>query len=61
MTEELATKACAQCRKTAKQIINTERNERVGWWCIACNHFEKAILRERLWRRVGELDELNNT
>lgn len=38
---------CPACGKGAEEIINAEEEKRVGWWCPACNHFEKAILRER--------------
>ena len=48
-TDDMKTKPC-KCGKTLQEIINTEENLRVGWWCPTCNAFEKAILRERLWR-----------
>lgn len=38
---------CLKCKGTAEEIINAEQNKRVGWWCRDCNHFQKAILRER--------------
>jgi uncharacterized Zn finger protein len=38
---------CPKCMSTAEEIINAEQNKRVGWWCRDCNHFQKAILRER--------------
>jgi len=38
---------CPACGKVAEEIINAEQKKRVGWWCSSCNHFEKAILREK--------------
>lgn len=59
--QDLTTKRCVKCGNTAEQIINTEQNERVGWWCIVCDNFERAILRERVWiKKVGKLNGYNN-
>jgi len=38
---------CPKCEKKAEEIIHAAENKRVGWWCRACDYFEKAILRER--------------
>jgi len=43
------------CGATAEEIINTEEKKRVGWYCSTCKRFEKAILRERLWRKNDSL------
>lgn len=44
---EMSRIPCPNCDKQAQEIIHAEQNIRVGWWCQACNHFHKAILRER--------------
>ena len=38
---------CPECKSKAEEIILASENKRVGWWCRTCNHFQKAILRER--------------
>jgi len=38
---------CPKCEKKPEEIIHAAENKRVGWWCRACDYFEKAILRER--------------
>ncbi len=48
LTDDMRTKSCT-CGKTLQEIINAEEKVRVGWWCPACNAFDKAILRERVW------------
>ena len=58
---DISIKECLRCGSISEEIINTERNERIGWWCIACNNFEDAILRERVWRKkLGKLNGANN-
>ena len=51
--EDLSQKPC-KCGGTMVQIINAEKNIRVGWWCTAdgCSNFTKAIGRERLVLRL---------
>ena len=46
---EMGVKECP-CGAVAEQVINAEEKKRVGWYCPACQRFEKAILRERVWR-----------
>jgi len=46
MTEVLKEIKCPKCKAPAKEVINAEQNIRRGWYCTACQHFEKAILRE---------------
>jgi|TARA_R100000781_G_scaffold81295_1_gene50120 hypothetical protein len=59
--DRLDIKPCQRCGSIAEQIINTERNERLGWWCIVCNNFEDAILREKVWvKKVGKLNGYNH-
>ena len=38
---------CPKCKSKAEEIILASENKRVGWWCRTCNHFQKAILREK--------------
>jgi hypothetical protein len=42
-------KRTCKCGEMAGQIIDVERRVRVGWYCSECEHFEKAIGRERSW------------
>jgi len=44
----MSKKTC-HCGAVAEEIINTEENKRVGWYCPSCQRFEKAVLRERVW------------
>jgi hypothetical protein len=47
---DLAYIDCPKCRQPAKEILNYEMGKngtRVGWWCVPCNHFEDAVLREK--------------
>ena len=50
--EDLKFTPCA-CGSKKEQIIDAERKVRIGWWCPICNAFEKAILRERVWRSTS--------
>ena len=45
--DEMSRIRCPKCSGEAEQIINAQENRRVGWWCKVCNHFERAIFRER--------------
>ena len=49
MTDMMKTLPC-KCGKTKDEVINAEQNLRVGWYCVACKDFTKAIGRERKWR-----------
>jgi uncharacterized Zn finger protein len=44
---EMSRIQCPKCTNWAEEIIHAQEKKRVGWWCRACDHFEKAILRER--------------
>ena len=50
MKKDLTTNVCPNCHKKSEQVINAEKQKRVGWYCPACRYFEKAILRETKWR-----------
>jgi|TARA_R110000822_G_scaffold9224_1_gene35952 hypothetical protein len=48
------------CGSAKEQVINAEKNVRVGWYCPSCRAFTKAIGREKVWRphnKIGEDDE----
>jgi len=47
LDSELEEIYCPKCGKIAKQVILAEKNIRRGWYCDHCEHFEKAIFRER--------------
>jgi hypothetical protein len=42
-------KTC-HCGQVSEEVINAEEKKRTGWYCPTCKRFEKAILRERVWR-----------
>ena len=44
---EMSRIQCPKCENHAEEIIHAQEKKRVGCWCRACDHFEKAILRER--------------
>lgn len=46
MSDDLSTNICPKCRATSEQVLNMETHKRVGWYCLECHYFEKAILRE---------------
>jgi Zn finger protein HypA/HybF involved in hydrogenase expression len=50
---EMSERECPRCKAKAEEVINVEevsalkiKKKRVGWYCVKCHHFEKAILRE---------------
>jgi len=43
---EMSERECPRCKAKAEEVINTEKRKRVGWYCVKCHYFEKAILRE---------------
>jgi len=45
----MSKKTC-HCGAVAEEVINVEEKKRTGWYCPTCKRFEKAILRERVWR-----------
>jgi hypothetical protein len=64
-TEELSTTNCLKCGATSEQVLNMETQKRVGWYCLKCEYFEKAILREtfihRFISKIGDkCDEKEN-
>ena len=54
MTEEneLIEKLC-KCGHTMAEVINAEKGFRVGWWCLKCGDFDKAVGRERKYIRLN--------
>jgi ribosomal protein S27AE len=46
MSMEMSEKPCERCKAKAEEVINAEERKRVGWYCLKCHFFEKAILRE---------------
>lgn len=44
--QDLSTNICPRCKGTSEQVLNMETGKRVGWYCVKCQHFEEAILRE---------------
>ena len=47
LSSDLRTTNCLNCGATSEQVLNMETRKRVGWYCLKCEYFEKAILRER--------------
>ena len=54
MTDDLRTNTCPRCKAISEQVLNMETRLRVGWYCLECHYFEKAILRETVIHRKGE-------
>jgi hypothetical protein len=54
-TEELSTTNCLKCGATSEQVLNMETQKRVGWYCLKCEYFEKAILRETFIHKVTKV------
>ena len=46
--DDLSTNRCPKCKETSEEVLNMETRRRVGWYCLKCEHFEQAILRERV-------------
>jgi len=46
--DDLSTNRCPKCKETSEEVLNMETRRRVGWYCLECQHFEEAILRERV-------------
>jgi len=51
---DLSTNICPKCHAVSEEVLNMEIRERVGWYCLKCHHFEKAILRETVIHKKGE-------
>jgi hypothetical protein len=54
--DNLSTNVCPQCHAISEQVLNMEIQQRVGWYCLKCHYFEKAILRETVIYKKGEND-----
>ena len=54
--DNLSTNVCPQCHAISEQVLNMEIRQRVGWYCLKCHYFEKAILRETVIYKEGEND-----
>lgn len=46
MSDDLSINTCPKCKATSEEVLNMETRKRVGWYCLKCQHFEQAILRE---------------
>ena len=46
MSDDLSTNICPKCKATSEEVLSMETRKRVGWYCLKCQHFEQAILRE---------------
>lgn len=46
----MARKPCPKCGGTMEEVIHAELSVRQGWWCPACNHWDVAIGRERIYK-----------
>ena len=44
----LKTRPCEQCGAPAMEVIHAEKQIRKGWYCPLCQHFTRAIFRERV-------------
>jgi RNase P subunit RPR2 len=54
MRNDLRTNTCPKCKAISEQVLNMETRLRVGWYCLECHYFEKAILRETVIHKKGE-------
>ena len=52
MSDDLSTNVCPKCKATSEEVLNMETRHRVGWYCLKCEHFEKAILRETVIHEI---------
>jgi len=46
MSNDMSTNACPKCKAASEEVLNMQQKKRVGWYCLKCEHFEQAILRE---------------
>ena len=46
MSDDLSTNVCPKCKATSAEVLNMETQKRVGWYCLKCQYFQEAILRE---------------
>ena len=54
MSDDLTTNTCPECKAISEEVLNMETHKRVGWYCLKCHYFEKAILRETVIYKKGE-------
>ena len=54
-TDDLSTNVCPKCKETSEQVLNIETQKRVGWYCLKCYYFKKAILRETVIHKVTKV------
>ena len=54
MSDDLSTNTCPKCKAISEEVLNMETHKRVGWYCLKCHYFEKAILRETVIYKKGE-------
>jgi hypothetical protein len=57
MSDDLSTNTCSKCKAISEEVLNMDIHKRVGWYCLECHHFEKAILRETVINKKGEDDD----
>ena len=55
MSDDLKTNVCPKCKETSEQVLNIETQKRVGWYCLKCENFQKAILRETVIYKVTKV------
>jgi hypothetical protein len=55
LSSDLSTNTCLKCGATSEQVLNIETQKRVGWYCLKCEYFQKAILRETVIHKVTKV------
>jgi hypothetical protein len=55
LSSDLSTNVCLKCKETSEQVLNIETQKRVGWYCLKCEYFQKAILRETVIHKVTKV------
>ena len=55
LSSDLSTNVCPKCEETSEEVLNMETRKRVGWYCLKCEYFEKAILRETVIYKVTKV------
>tara|TARA_R110002012_G_scaffold59607_3_gene156101 strand:- start:3253 stop:3426 length:174 start_codon:yes stop_codon:yes gene_type:complete len=55
MSDDLSTNTCPKCQATSEEVLNLETRKRVGWYCLKCHYFEKAILRETVIHEIKKV------
>ena len=54
-TDDLSTNVCPKCKASSEEVLNMQTHKRVGWYCLKCEHFEQAILRETTIHKVAKV------